>query len=124
MKETWSQFPSAYLRLIAMGIDAYNLASRLNDLETNQYPGATGNLSLTSDNRIKRNLVCAKFIDGQPEVTGFIQGQLKATKTLPPQRIKLERYFRLLMLFTKLKAKAAHLIRGESAEEQAHKFLI
>ena len=28
------------------------------------------------------------------------------------------------MLFTKLKAKAAHLIRGENDEEQAHKFLI
>ena len=28
------------------------------------------------------------------------------------------------MLFTKLKAKPAHLIRGESAEEQAHSFLI
>ncbi|MEY3759525.1 MAG: hypothetical protein RIR39_1016 [Pseudomonadota bacterium] len=28
------------------------------------------------------------------------------------------------MFFTQLKAKAAHLIRGESAEEQAHKFLI
>lgn len=30
----------------------------------------------------------------------------------------------LAVLFTELKAKAAHLIRGESAEEQAHKFLI
>lgn len=28
------------------------------------------------------------------------------------------------MLFTKFKEKAVHLIRGESAEEQAHKFLI
>ncbi|WP_432742125.1 YraN family protein [Methylobacter sp. G7] len=28
------------------------------------------------------------------------------------------------MPFTKLKAKAAHLIRGENAEEQAHNFLI
>lgn len=28
------------------------------------------------------------------------------------------------MLFTELKAKAAHLLRGESAEEQAHKFLL
>ncbi len=28
------------------------------------------------------------------------------------------------MLFTKLKEKAVHLIRGESAEEQAHTFLI
>jgi len=31
---------------------------------------------------------------------------------------------RSTMLFTKLKTKAAHLIRGESAEEQAHNFLI
>jgi len=30
----------------------------------------------------------------------------------------------LAVLFTKLKAKAAHLIRGESAEEQAHNFLV
>ncbi|MFZ2404805.1 MAG: YraN family protein [Methylobacter sp.] len=28
------------------------------------------------------------------------------------------------MLFTKLKAKAAHLMRGESAEQQAHNFLV
>ena len=28
------------------------------------------------------------------------------------------------MLFTELKTKAKHLIRGESAEDQAHKFLI
>lgn len=28
------------------------------------------------------------------------------------------------MLLTKLKSKAAHLLRGESAEEQAHNFLI
>jgi putative endonuclease len=30
----------------------------------------------------------------------------------------------LKMLFNKLKAKAAHLLRGESAEEQAFKFLV
>ena len=29
-----------------------------------------------------------------------------------------------MMLFTKLKAKAAHLMCGESAEQQAHNFLI
>jgi len=31
---------------------------------------------------------------------------------------------RQTVLFTELKAKAAHLLRGENAEEQAHKFLI
>jgi len=71
LKETWKQFPSAYLRLIAMGIDAYNLATRLDNLETDAYPGATGNLSLTADQRIKRQLICAKFMDGQPEISGF-----------------------------------------------------
>ena len=30
----------------------------------------------------------------------------------------------MTVLFTEIKAKAAHLLRGESAEEQAHRFLI
>ncbi|MGZ8943274.1 MAG: penicillin-binding protein activator [Methylobacter sp.] len=71
LQETWKQFPNAYLRLIAMGIDAYNLATRLSNLEIDSYPGATGNLSLTDDQRIKRKLICAKFIDGHPEVSDF-----------------------------------------------------
>lgn len=71
LQETWKQFPLAYLRLIAMGIDAYSLATRLDNLETYPYPGATGKLSLTTDQRIQRELTCAKFIDGQPEITGF-----------------------------------------------------
>ncbi|MGZ5075761.1 MAG: penicillin-binding protein activator [Methylobacter sp.] len=71
LKDTWKQFPSSYLRLIAMGIDAYNLTTRLNSLETEPYPGATGILSLTTDQRIKRKLVCAKFIDGRPEIGDF-----------------------------------------------------
>ncbi|MFA6164288.1 MAG: penicillin-binding protein activator, partial [Methylobacter sp.] len=95
LKETWSQFPSSYLRLFAMGIDAYNLASRLNNLETNQYPGATGNLSLTPDNRIKRNLVCAKFINGQPEVTGFIQGSTESRENTTPTTDKVRTVFQV-----------------------------
>ncbi|MGZ5055182.1 MAG: penicillin-binding protein activator [Methylobacter sp.] len=71
LRETWKQFPNSYLRLIAMGIDAYNLATRLSSLEIEPYPGATGNLSLTDDQRIKRKLMCAKFIDGRPEVSDF-----------------------------------------------------
>lgn len=71
LKETWKQFPSAYLRLIAMGIDAYNLTTRLDNLEANPYSGATGNLSLTTEQRIQRKLTCAKFTAGQPEISGF-----------------------------------------------------
>lgn len=82
LKETWKQFPSAYFRLIAMGIDAYNLATRLDDLEANSYSGATGNLSLTAEQRIERQLMCAKFINGQPEVSGFISGNYDVA--MPP----------------------------------------
>lgn len=71
LQETWKQFPNSYLRLIAMGIDAYNLAMHLSSLEIESYSGATGNLSLTDDQRIKRKLMCAKFIDGQPEISDF-----------------------------------------------------
>jgi len=70
LKETWKQFPSSYLRLIAMGIDAYNLSTHLDNLETSPYSGATGNLSLTVDQRIRRKLTCTKFTDGQPEISG------------------------------------------------------
>jgi len=58
---------------VAMGIDAYYLAGQLTTLNTTPYLGATGKLSLESDNRIKRNLVCAKFVNGQPELIGFSQ---------------------------------------------------
>ncbi|NOS74780.1 MAG: penicillin-binding protein activator, partial [Methyloglobulus sp.] len=71
LKDILNQFPSSYIRLVAMGIDAYHLAGKLTALNTAPYSGATGNLSLASDNRIKRQLVCAKFAMGQPELIGF-----------------------------------------------------
>jgi outer membrane PBP1 activator LpoA protein len=73
LRSTWQQFPSIYLRLIAMGIDAYNLVPHLDKLDTVQYQGATGNLLLTREGRIKRNLVCAKFSQGLPNVIGFVK---------------------------------------------------
>lgn len=66
------QFPDSYLRLVAMGIDAFNLSARLNGLNSHPYQGATGKLFLAEDNRIKRELVCAKFIEGKPKISGFI----------------------------------------------------
>lgn len=71
LRDIWRQFPATYIRLVAMGIDAYQLAAKLTSLGTAPYSGATGNLSLDSGNRIKRNLVCAKFASGQPELIGF-----------------------------------------------------
>lgn len=73
LQDVWRQFTSPYLRLIAMGIDAYGLIDQLNKLDISPYPGATGNLLLTFDGRIKRELVCARFVDGRPELIDTIK---------------------------------------------------
>ncbi|CAG7857219.1 hypothetical protein MCAMS1_01967 [biofilm metagenome] len=73
LRDIINQFPTSYIRLVAMGIDAYYLSSQLPTLSTTPHLGATGKLTLESDNRIKRNLVCAKFVSGQPELIGFSQ---------------------------------------------------
>jgi outer membrane PBP1 activator LpoA protein len=78
LRDIWGQFPIAYIRLVAMGIDAYHLAARLPTLSARPYSGATGNLTLASGNRIKRLLVCAKFAMGQPEVIGFTHSPSEA----------------------------------------------
>jgi outer membrane PBP1 activator LpoA protein len=74
LQSSWSQFNNQYYRLVAMGIDAYYLAGQLPNLQDNPYYGATGKLSLTNNHRIKRELVCAKFMAGQPALRGFISG--------------------------------------------------
>lgn len=68
LRSSWSQFPEIFLRLIAMGVDAYNLIPHLQQLKTVPYHGATGKLMLTDENRIQRHLICAKFNHAKPEL--------------------------------------------------------
>ena len=70
-KNNWQQFPANYLRLFALGIDAFSLLPHLATMATNYYPGATGNLTLSADNHIKRELVCAKFSEGLAHPKSF-----------------------------------------------------
>jgi outer membrane PBP1 activator LpoA protein len=81
LKDAWQQFPNIYLRLFAMGIDSYHLISRLKTLDTAPFAGATGSLSLVADNRIKRDLTCAKFIDGLPEMTDPVSTSVDSAET-------------------------------------------
>jgi outer membrane PBP1 activator LpoA protein len=56
-------------RLVAFGIDAYGLVSRLAGLETDPvrgYEGVTGTLHLDSAGRIQRNLLWGRFSAGRP----------------------------------------------------------
>ncbi|KAF3980988.1 MAG: ABC transporter substrate-binding protein [Methylococcales symbiont of Hymedesmia sp. n. MRB-2018] len=69
------QFPQKYIRLLALGIDSFNIIEHLAELESAPYAGATGVLSVNSENRITRQLVCAKFIDGNPVLQSFVNNE-------------------------------------------------
>lgn len=68
------QFPDTdeqYVRLYALGIDAYHLLPQLGRLQQYQsarFPGETGSLSLDAQGRIHRQLVWARFIGGEARV--------------------------------------------------------
>ncbi len=67
-KEYWHNISNEYLRLFAMGIDTFQLSTHYDDPNyIQQYPGATGSLSLTNTNTIKRKLMCAVFKQGNAE---------------------------------------------------------
>lgn len=58
-------------RLVALGVDAYQLVSLLSMLERHpyeSYQGETGNLYLGSDHRIQRRLLWARFVQGEPRL--------------------------------------------------------
>ena len=66
LQDVWQSFPNKYFRLMALGIDSFNLISHLGILDSEYFLGATGKLLLNQENRITRQLVCAKFIKGEP----------------------------------------------------------
>ncbi|MCW8840070.1 MAG: penicillin-binding protein activator [Gammaproteobacteria bacterium] len=58
-------------RLVALGVDAYQLVPLLPILESSpfeHYRGETGKLSVTEDQRVKRSLLWAQFISGTPRL--------------------------------------------------------
>ena len=69
LNRNWSQEKSNYRRLYALGIDAYHLIPEIGRLaiEKNSYlAGETGDLTINSNNIIKRKLRRAQFVDGKP----------------------------------------------------------
>jgi outer membrane PBP1 activator LpoA protein len=90
LQAAWQSFSGSYLRLFAMGMDAYHLAFRLKTLDMSPYDGATGKLSLVTDNRIKRNLACAQFKDGLPVVTDPLIPETESSTTVPETVIEAQ----------------------------------
>lgn len=66
--ESSSSFP----RLFAMGMDAYQIATQINDLKSfgNALNGKTGRIRLSSDGSLHRNLTWARFSKGRAIVHG------------------------------------------------------
>ncbi|MCQ8104043.1 penicillin-binding protein activator [Methylomonas sp. SURF-2] len=60
-------------RLVALGLDAYNLLGQLDRLASAPHAGATGRLSLDNENRVTRKLVCAQFKGGVPVASGYAE---------------------------------------------------
>lgn len=57
------------IRLFALGVDAYRITQQLNHLTTTanaRFAGATGDLTIDGQHRIRRQLTTAKFKDGTP----------------------------------------------------------
>ena len=74
MNAAAEQTPDAYQRLIAMGIDAYDLIPQLPSLKSSsqsRFDGATGALTLQAGNRIQRQLHCAQFEGGALQRRGI-----------------------------------------------------
>jgi outer membrane PBP1 activator LpoA protein len=67
------QTPPDYVKLIALGLDAYRLVPELDRFGSDphyRYPGATGTLSLQPGNRFQRQLECAQFEGGHLQPRG------------------------------------------------------
>jgi outer membrane PBP1 activator LpoA protein len=64
----WPQANGSMGRLYAMGVDAYTLASRLGQLKAlpdSRVDGLSGNLGMSTNQRIERQLPWAQFVGGQ-----------------------------------------------------------
>jgi len=71
IEQLWPDSSKRYMRLYALGIDAFNIIPELNRLRRNQfssYQGETGLLYIDVNNRLLRRLVWAQFINGKPRV--------------------------------------------------------
>ena len=83
LNRNWAQDKSAYRRLYALGIDAYHLAAAPGRLRPDApvFNGATGDLTLTPDHQIRRQLRRARFAGGKPVI---LEAAAAADPALPP----------------------------------------
>lgn len=86
LREKTKSIPENYLRLLPMGLDAYNLIPQLEQLRQggqNRYNGAVGVLTVRDGARIQRQLHCAQFGENGLQARG-IAPVLQPSASNPP----------------------------------------
>nr|BAL53734.1 lipoprotein [uncultured Gammaproteobacteria bacterium] len=78
----WGPQPGPYLRLAALGMDAYRIPTRLLGVG-GRYAGTSGILSVDGSGRIRRQLSCAEFRQGVPVIYGLAPDSLHAQGPRP-----------------------------------------
>ncbi|WP_054763365.1 penicillin-binding protein activator [Methylomonas koyamae] len=73
MQSAWQGLSDSQIKLVALGVDAFNLLGQLGQLAATPYPGATGRLALNGENRITRKLACAEFKAGVPAAAAYVE---------------------------------------------------
>lgn len=71
VNELWPNLAQTHARLFGLGVDAYHLGIQLPKLESLKgvyMTGVTGELYVTNDNHIARQVECAVFQGGRPQV--------------------------------------------------------
>ena len=74
IEQYWPGSLHKYPRLYALGLDAYRIIPYLARLQANpfeRFPGLTGSIALSENNRVQRELLWATFVDGRPQVLEF-----------------------------------------------------
>ncbi|OAI14584.1 LppC family lipoprotein [Methylomonas koyamae] len=73
LQSAWQGLSDSQIKLVALGVDAFNLLGQLGQLAATPYPGATGRLALNGENRITRKLACAEFKAGVPAAAAYVE---------------------------------------------------
>ncbi len=92
LQQQWRNYPRKHIRLMALGIDAYQLNPYLGALVEKPFQGATGILSVNAENRITRQLVSAVFKEGHPTFQGYINSTDGATLNAEYDENPLDQY--------------------------------
>ena len=89
MQQNWPDDNAAFLRLFALGMDAYRIIPQLGRLRLQvggKFEGETGNLFMNEYAQVQRDLIWAKFLRGKPQFLDPLLTQPENKPASEPER--------------------------------------